>query len=242
VAGKKEQDKDTKAFYNALVAYRDEGKSYRQIAKELNRDGYTTPGGAQWSGNAVARMLAGFKRASEQPTPPTPKLTFPMVIPVERHRDGQVAGMQIQAPSTDYSEEVIETEEEWLAMKAAAEATRKWMAERKSKPRDWRKPDFDMLQLQAFDSLALAGKDTWHQAVLPLVVQQIEETGKEPMALIDQIEGQPDVKGQLRRVFFGMLRALAKAQETERALRAKYEPDPEVTREFEAWKRSKMVE
>jgi hypothetical protein len=237
-----------------------EGVPDRTIARRLNDEGYVTERLKPWSGNAVKRLL--IQEPPKKPAQPVSlKITpeNPMVVELRRYRDGMSGGMQVQEPSVEITEEVVATsDEEWQAFKAAHEQARAEyeaaIRKRECRPRDWLTMGAawssfhdDMVQQMKyqFSPLALAGKDTWLRSIFPLVMRQVHDSGKVPMDLIDSIQGQPDVKGQLRRVFFGMMRLLAQEIETGMALRAeiaKLKGQGAAESEFETWKREHMVD
>ena len=140
-------------------------------------------------------------------------------IEVARYPEGEEIGFETE----------VLTEEEWQDAKEMAAlgmaAHREEETKRQTTPKDWASSkDFGWMQIFAqfsYRQLGLAGKDSWAREVIPVVVEQTVRTGKPVMDLLDAVEGQAAAKGQLRRLWFGVLRQLAQERETVEALRAR---------------------
>jgi hypothetical protein len=204
----------------------------------LNKIGYTTKRKKPWSHKAVGRVLEQHQRklkkleaesAQKKAEQAARDAKQALESPEERAQRIKEDSLSVDFPRYDRdtremtieTEQVSEAEFERLTV-AAHKASKEWEAAedaRSRRPKNWRLTKGLTFNEywhadQNFERLGLAGKDTWAKLVLPLVVEQTLITGKPVLDLLDAIEGQPAVKGQLRRLWFGTLRELAMLRET----------------------------
>jgi hypothetical protein len=93
-------------------------------------------------------------------------------------------------------------------------------------------PTYPMLDAHdRIGKLKLAGEDTWPKAVDALVAELTRNTGKNAHELLDAITGQPDVRAQLRRVVYGLMREIALQRQANLALRQQLGQTQPVQRE-----------
>lgn len=92
---------------------------------------------------------------------------------------------------------------------------RKQRAYPKLKPRDWTVGE----QGDEWTNKWLTSEDAWADWIEPSVVRHMQATAKSVLDLLDGIEGHAAERGQLRRVYLGLIRRLCMAAETILALK-----------------------
>lgn len=243
--GDKQQRRREKAVIKLICEHAAKGYHGAWILDHLNGQSWTpSPSGkvGGWTRTTVERVadanvrivkrLAKIEEIKNRPkvqtrfgceeTPPKVPSTNPL----------EMKWLAITKRDDETQEETVEyvdfTEEEWESFKSTAHAASVAYEEEKARReaigQNWSRTSgvewTNLFLQQYYGNLGLAGKDTWARGIAPLVVEQTILTGKPVLDLLDQIEGQPDVKGQLRRLWLGTLRELGMLRETVRNLQA----------------------
>jgi hypothetical protein len=223
------------------------------------------PGGGTWSRKQVERIIAAHPRAMQranqrreverQKLRPAGKL-----VSIPHLEDHERLALEEPSPPSPYEglapprrqrleQETRELEERCRLAQQAATLARFDLDEdfRFYDPvrllDSGRCPTYPMLEAHdRIGHLKLAGEDTWSKAVDALVAELTRNTGKNAHELLDAITGQPDVRAQLRRVVYGLMREIALQRQANLALRQQLGQKQPVQREpvpalggVEAW-------